>query len=298
MRGTRTGRVGPGAGHRFIPACAGNTSQLGYTTVLGVHPRVCGEHVHPDDGGGPACRFIPACAGNTSAPACPTCSPAVHPRVCGEHGGVGDGRPAENGSSPRVRGTRARRRRISASPRFIPACAGNTQQAQRDKLDAARFIPACAGNTRPSIGLAARTTVHPRVCGEHQAYSGAGDTAIGSSPRVRGTRCGFALAASWSWFIPACAGNTLPADPRVSDTSVHPRVCGEHAVDCWRAGLVAVHPRVCGEHPTGGLTDRRIHGSSPRVRGTRVTYPFGIAPSRFIPACAGNTTLWRSPQTR
>ena len=53
------------------------------------------------------CRFIPACAGNSSDRRHPAQRQPVHPRVCGElaNNAVVDARVA--GSSPRVRGTRS-----------------------------------------------------------------------------------------------------------------------------------------------------------------------------------------------
>ena len=71
-------------------------------------------------------RFIPACAGNTSDIEGLARPISVHPRVCGEHkfrmrcliGGCG--------SSPRVRGTPSGPPAPSGDARFIPACAGNT----------------------------------------------------------------------------------------------------------------------------------------------------------------------------
>ena len=134
-----------------------------------------------------------------------------------------------------------------------------------------RFIPACAGNTWKPRTTPISLSVHPRVCGEHwlvglpRAWSG------GSSPRVRGTRFTAQGADYKSRFIPACAGNT------------------------WR-GMVylpirSVHPRVCGEHSTRLPSYARSGGSSPRVRGTRPGSVNGIDVCRFIPACAGNTSV-------
>ena len=69
-------------------------------------------------------------------------------------------------------------------------------------------------------------------------------------------------------FIPACAGNSLDWGGRAPIQPVHPRVCGEQALDCHAA--------------------RRSAGSSPRVRGTGSAHMLRQQGSRFIPACAGN----------
>ena len=50
-----------------------------------------------------------------------------------------------------------------------------------------------------------------------------------------------------------------------------------------------VHPRVCGEHPYPGIVHYGYAGSSPRVRGTRMSRAHWGECLRFIPACAGNT---------
>ena len=36
----------------------------------------------------------------------------------------------------------------------------------------------------------------------------------------------------------------------------------------------------------------QLHGSSPHARGTRLGFPVGLGFQRFIPACAGNATLF------
>src|SRR5208282_131487 len=92
---------------------------------------------------------------------------SVHPRVCGEHGSLTGQIWHFHGSSPRVRGT-------------------------LNELDTAslkrRFIPACAGNTLLVVISTPVPPVHPRVCGEHLGIAGTVFDALGSSPRVRGTR--------------------------------------------------------------------------------------------------------------
>ncbi len=83
---------------------------------------------------------------------------------------------------------------------------------------------------------------------------------------LRGISCGDSAR-----FIPACAGNTKDACCILLSRSVHPRVCGEHEI---RYGL-----------------PKTSEGSSPRVRGTRGELNRKSNRLRFIPACAGNTTL-------
>ena len=197
------------------------------------------------------------------------------------------------------------------SLRFIPACAGNTSpplactapfavhprvcgehcaclhivyrvagssprvrgtpNAGRASQRAVRFIPACAGNTG-GLGLSVRVIpVHPRVCGEHEGTQQMPNGMYGSSPRVRGTRYFPCANKQPSRFIPACAGNTEPSAP--------------YSVD------VPVHPRVCGEHTSRADTEALKAGSSPRVRGTRRSRWLFHSYRRFIPACAGNTSL-------
>ena len=141
----------------------------------------------------------------------------------------------------------------------------------RDPLPAAeyRFIPACAGNTRDKDEDKLYDPVHPRVCGEHCGRIANYVFRYGSSPRVRGTLVSKPRYGCPMRFIPACAGNTVPAQRFATAVSVHPRVCGEHNVP-----VVLL---------SGG------GGSSPRVRGTLLMRSLDAAKRRFIPACAGNT---------
>ena len=135
---------------RFIPACAGNSvGTVNVVSTPSVHPRVCGELRLRDQ---PPCvlsgssprvrgtlessgvvqqgwRFIPACAGNSPLDRLAAYPVAVHPRVCGELGTVPLTPLLFGGSSPRVRGTRGRRRSRASPRRFIPACAGNSRRS-------------------------------------------------------------------------------------------------------------------------------------------------------------------------
>ena len=112
------------------------------------------------------------------------------------------------------------------------------------------------------------------MCGEHTIEAGSELNRFGSSPRVRGTRLFPFLCQFCSRFIPACAGNTAFTVAAPTNTTVHPRVCGEHGTPAkW--GCIKF-------------------GSSPRVRGTPQCHRRRWARRRFIPACAGNTAASKS----
>ena len=251
MRGTPVSEPGFLGGRRFIPAYAGNTVASNVKDRRNsVHPRVCGEHsrgltrVISRSGSSPrmrgtrisirrsrrSSRFIPAYAGNTgcrrnSPPRCP-----VHPRVCGEHFLEPFVERCPDGSSPRMRGTHKSRVRLEA---------------------VARFIPAYAGNTDDVAGRGRILEVHPRVCGEHPGRNVVSHPCNGSSPRMRGTPRALVPDGGWTRFIPAYAGNTTITPAAHSQTSVHPRVCGEHLCEVESVPASA--------------------GSSPRMRGTRAS---------------------------
>ena len=127
MRGTRgTGDDGEIV-HGIIPADAGNTrTHTPYPRRSKDHPRGCGEHIlvieklAPDAGSSPRMRgtpdihtishsldrIIPADAGNTSRLPARHELHRDHPRGCGEHEGMSDDDRINDGSSPRMRGTR------------------------------------------------------------------------------------------------------------------------------------------------------------------------------------------------
>ena len=172
---------------------------------------------------------------------------SVHPRVCGEQLGLDVDLVQNTGSSPRVRGTE--------------------RQVILRKL-IRRFIPACAGNRASAIFTAARSTVHPRVCGEQTKSRTRSRRSCGSSPRVRGTDSPRSRSNNRSRFIPACAGNRPQFQSARQSRSVHPRVCGEQAVI--------------------QVIKAKRDGSSPRVRGTDCPLENKGSRPRFIPACAGN----------
>ena len=233
-RGTRNVRPCSAVLYRFIPACAGNT----FTQVLNnikqsVHPRMRGEHytfqsgigsgrgssphargtLVPGGGIRRGLRFIPACAGNTPTQLTSLKLVSVHPRMRGEHCFLPTQKERDSGSSPHARGTREFRCLERYTDRFIPACAGNT-----DDITHASDL----------------NSVHPRMRGEH-ALPLLGSTPLaGSSPHARGTQMGIAFEVCPKRFIPACAGNTAVRTVPHHCRAVHPRMRGEHNLNRGR----------------------------------------------------------------
>ena len=146
-----------------------------------------------------------------------------------------------------------------------------TRRARAARSRERRFIPACAGNTRIPSASVPIPSVHPRLCGEHDVDLLALGANHGSSPPVRGTLDIPQRLQEQSRFIPACAGNTSIANRYSAVESVHPRLCGEHS------GSPHMSATIC--------------GSSPPVRGTPRSAANTHGKTRFIPACAGNTSV-------
>ena len=196
-------------------------------------------------------RIIPALAGNTLPASLLMCSNRDHPRACGEHEHRAVTPPVTQGSSPRLRGTLSVRHCVTNPRGIIPALAGNTGNEKtnvfraRDhpracgehvahwlspfmcvgsspRLRGTRnhelphqrrhgIIPALAGNTVVSSTCAVPHRDHPRACGEHLEAQFAQLKAMGSSPRLRGTRPRDIAQFELRGIIPALAGNTCVA---------------------------------------------------------------------------------------
>ena len=125
VRGARAGRARPAGPSGIIPACAGSTDRVGAAgSLVGDHPRMCGEHITPNPfanavlGSSPHVRgaliqgivlhcplgIIPACAGSTASAATASDPRRDHPRMCGEHCARHVKNCSIPGSSPHVRG--------------------------------------------------------------------------------------------------------------------------------------------------------------------------------------------------
>ena len=147
-----------------------------------------------------------------------------------------------------MRGTRTHRRGIGRPGRIIPAYAGNTRFRHINR--------ACQSD-------------HPRVCGEHSRRVKNIPSALGSSPRMRGTLCREWRVAFEPGIIPAYAGNTVQCLVFFTHVRDHPRVCGEHRAEITKL--------------------RTSAGSSPRMRGTLEFRIVSDDVGGIIPAYAGNT---------
>ena len=152
-------------------------------------------------------RFIPAGAGNTIVFAPVSLSRSVYPRWRGEHLTTQTLILHINGLSPLARGT------LTRSETAYEHC---------------RFIPAGAGNTQITAGLTFDLTVYPRWRGEHMSSALTAIFAVGLSPLARGTHRRAERGSGERRFIPAGAGNTIPAQLSSGRHAVYPRWRGEH----------------------------------------------------------------------
>ena len=254
-------------------------------------------------------RFSPACTGNSHPALIAKWRRSVQPRVYGELRLRRVYTRDQAGSAPRVRGTRLYRLTRTLSARFSPACTGNSDtktnsfaQAPvqprvygelrlrrvytRDQAGSAprvrgtrlyrltrtlsaRFSPACTGNSDTKTNSFAQAPVQPRVYGELLACFWTLCAMIGSAPRVRGTRLRASVDRCGPRFSPACTGNSAYRPKLTNVWPVQPRVYGELRIARERAWMKP--------------------GSAPRVRGTLETTPKSKIPSRFSPACTGNS---------
>ena len=148
--------------------------------------------------------------------------------------------------------------------RFIPAHAGSTRPMSGiNRNRRRRFIPAHAGSTDTATSARELVWVHPRACGEHE---------VGSSQCLRR-------------FIPAHAGSTRGILTGWVTRPVHPRACGEHSAVADKRHRHRFIPAHAGSTPP--IRQRRVFGSSPRMRGAQAKMEFST--DRFIPAHAGST---------
>ena len=154
-------------------------------------------------------RIIPAGAGQTRVAGLPPESCADHPRGCGANVVVRIDVGKVAGSSPRVRGKRARKR------------------AYRRRW---RIIPAGAGQTSPPSSWWSRCPDHPRGCGANETISPFKPDGTGSSPRVRGKLKNPDGEAVRRRIIPAGAGQTEATLYLPDSTMDHPRGCGANRV--------------------------------------------------------------------
>ena len=192
--------------------------------------------------------LIPTYAGNTILRLSKNLEGRAHPHVCGEHDRKNVPWMVQQGSSPRMRGTRW----CSRPPQEIYG-----------------LIPTYAGNTLSRLIFSCSDRAHPHVCGEHVIVISVWYPGLGSSPRMRGTLRLRVPGTCSPGLIPTYAGNTNGA--------------------CLEAAADGAHPHVCGEHKSATRAVAEIVGSSPRMRGTRLSLSDGGGSVGLIPTYAGNT---------
>ena len=306
--GEPTRRAAPPGPARVYPRVCGGTWSLtaAPARIGGLSPRVRGNRgVHPHR----ARRLgsIPACAGEPPLSVHHGLLRRVYPRVCGGTLWPGPRAAGAAGLSPRVRGNPADLIGGTAEDGSIPACAGEpitlatspivtwvyprvcggtpshggrrlhcqglsprvrgNRPRRSTRRRSAGSIPACAGEPCRGAAASCAARVYPRVCGGTAAWNPVSTACKGLSPRVRGNRQVVGPRETRVGSIPACAGEPRPGIRSRRPAKVYPRVCG----GTW------VHD----------LTQVRVAGLSPRVRGNRDRRRGHRQRAGSIPACAG-----------
>ena len=260
--------------------------------------------------------LIPAHAGKTSASPYGTARKWAHPRSYGENGFIQVASPANEGSSPLMRGKR------------------DTAAAA---VGAAGLIPAHAGKTHRSAHCACRRGAHPRSRGENSTSRLVAAAGAGSSPLTRGKHPTPPRGVGERGLIPAHAGKTRARRLDGFTGWAHPRSRGENRVGpvllrgrrgsspltrgkqfpsgliAARVGLIPAHagktidglsfqwgreahPRSRGENAGCSRARIRDMGSSPLTRGKLRAVAGGRPGRGLIPAHAGKTVR-RPPPT-
>ncbi len=156
---------------------------------------------------------------------------------------------------------------------FVPTRAGSsprlwgTRPARGRIPHRCRFIPTPVGNTPPSGRCRTARPVHPHACGEHDCAPPDAIGGPGSSPRLWGTPAQLLHRHHEARFIPTPVGNTRRAQEKQGSRPVHPHACGEHIIT--------------------DSVPLILHGSSPRLWGTRSSAPAFCRRSAVHPHACG-----------
>ena len=154
-------------------------------------------------------------------------------RAYGENIGLPQRWQGQPGSSPHVRGKRARLRRHPGHPGLIPAHTGKTV------IRVLTLSP---------------TRAHPRTYGERASLKSVCDSQRGSSPRIRG-KPGHDVANHLpGGLTPAHAGKTRRFHRKQRHPGAHPRTYGENMFcGCSNTTLPGSSPRIRGKQCAGWL---------------------------------------------
>ncbi len=151
---------------------------------------------------------------------------------------------------------------------------------------------ACGENAVAPLAIPSSLAGHPRACGENDFIPYKGQLGFGPSPRVRGERLHPVQGPTWLRAIPARAGRTVTAAPRVvvengpsprvrgelvassseikSCSGPSPRVRGEPIKTTLETVTTAGHPRACGENAYCACRPEKITRAIPARAGRTV----------------------------
>ena len=273
---------------RSIPARAGETScRCAWSIRPQVHPRACGGNTYATGISVSQQGPSPRVRGKPVGVLFWRCCSGPSPRVRGNFmtNGVWVG---STGPSPRVRGKQFQIVGRSVQHGSIPRVREKPWW-HTHRLRGRGSIPARAGETNVAGSSVPTLRVHPRACGGNGRRVAPSMASRGPSPRVRGKRHLQPLGDLWPRSIPARAGETRTPKPKHSATRVHPRACGGNVdIPLTNMRIMGPSPRVRG-NASPSVIAIFCGGPSPRVRGKRQPVRLGRDQDGSIPARAGET---------
>ena len=171
---------------------------------------------------------------------------------------------------PRIRGEHAGDDRLGRPRhRIIPAYAGSTTSKVAPYVASRGSSPHTRGAPQPSCRQSWRLWDHPRIRGEHHAYTFRANWVLRIIPAYAGStlpQCLRNLAALGS--SPHTRGAHAHRSSSSSGTRDHPRIRGEHCQPCRFAQLeCGIIPAYAGSTHLAVDEDWHRAGSSPHTRG-------------------------------
>ena len=139
-------------------------------------------------------------------------------------------------------------------------------------------------------GARSVTWDHPRACGAHIIHFIVSFPVLGSSPRMRGSLGDYLTMIAAQGSSPRMRGSPSSTISASCKVGIIPAHAGLTCSSIFHCGSSRDHPRACGAHNDEWYRAFYKAGSSPRMRGSRRRHGSADRRAGIIPAHAGLTS--------